>query len=726
MCTLKKFITRLWDKLIHAHYLHYIGVLAICASLLVTVFNYEVSIIRAADTFLDFADSLRVYYGLLLTNELPEGARMAVLPEIDLTAILPFDIHEIARKLADLYPTMFDADNFTDYLIFTLDLSNLFLLLVVPVVLLLILIVCLFVNIILTPQEKGKKRPVETKALRWYKKVTRRPYRAVGAWLRSVVAFYKDKRHRFYPITVAVVWALNLNLFTIALSVLAFYFYFVAALDLGAFFVYAVRLLTDILIMFFSAHWLFWLAFGWLLLCVIREFFGYKKLNRLERENQKFVGSLPVVSLSVGWMGKGKTELITDMALSASVMFRNNALKDMLEIDMRFPHFDFSALIQDLRQAIESREIDNLYPAGEWMKKRRAAFEEDPRSENIWGYDFTYYPMDYNDDLKIENIWDALTDYAKLFFIYFVQSSIIFANYSIREDFTYTDHGNLIYWNHDFFKRDPRKQKKESVYAKILDDDMLRLGVKMLQDNEFVGALQFGVINETEIGKNRGNQVTLKDVKKTDKECNELNDGYEDFLKVIRHLATVRYRCYAIVFADEQRASSWKADGREVAMVVKIKSKSELLLALPFFTFACAAYDFFRPRYDDFMTEYRVARKDMCLPVYLMQSVFSFFFTRHERTVNRFGYMEKELVLQVGGDEGEEKTEWTYYQSTKKGHSDRYSSDCLRGLFIRRLEQCTKPFLDIPSFDGKDATPEQLEGMHSHFVKRVNNLLGKG
>ena len=58
MCTLKKFIARLWDKLIHAHYLHYIGILAICASLLVTVFNYEVSIIRAADTFLDFADSL--------------------------------------------------------------------------------------------------------------------------------------------------------------------------------------------------------------------------------------------------------------------------------------------------------------------------------------------------------------------------------------------------------------------------------------------------------------------------------------------------------------------------------------------------------------------------------------------------------------------------------------------------------------------------------------------
>ena len=724
MCAIKKFFKRLWDELIHAHYLHYIGLLVICISLYAFLSSYEVSATRVADTFIDLCDSFYVYGSLVATNELPEGARMAVLPEIDLTAFLPFDIDEIARKLADLYPTMLDADNFTDYIIFTLDLSNMFLLFVVPVVLLLILAACLFINIILTPPEKGKKYPQETKALRWYKKVTRRPFRAVGAWFRSVVAFYK--KHRAYPITVAVIWAFNLNLVTIVLSVLAFYLYFISSVDLGALFVYAVRLLTDILIMLFSAHWLFWLAVGWVLLCVIREFFGYKKLNRLERENQKFVGSLPVVSLSVGWMGKGKTELITDMALSASVMFRNNALKDMLEIDMRFPHFDFSALIQDLRAAIEIREIDNLYPAGEWIKKRRAAFEEDPRPENIWGYDFTYYPMDYNDDLKIESIWDALTDYAKLFFIYFVQSSIIFANYSIREDFTYIDHGNLIYWKNDFFKRDPRKQKAESKYSKILDDDMLRLGVKMLQDNKFVGALQFGVINETEIGKNRGNQVTLKDVKKTDKECNELNDGYEDFLKVIRHLATVRYRCYAIVFADEQRASSWKADGREVAMVVKIKSKSELRLALPFFTYACAVYDLFRPWYDDFMTEYRVVRKDMCLPVYLMQSMFPFFFTRHERTVNRFGYMEKELVLQVGGEEGEEKTEWTYYQSTKKGHSDRYSSDCLRGLFSRRLEQSVVSFLDIPSFDGKDATPEQLEGMHSHFVKRVNNLLGKG
>ena len=110
-------------------------------------------------------------------------------------------------------------------------------------------------------------------------------------------------------------------------------------------------------------------------------------------------------------------------------------------------------------------------------------------------------------------------------------------------------------------------------------------------------------------------------------------------------------------------------------MCIKIKRVSQLRLALPFFTYACMIYDFFRPWYDKFIYQYEVARRDMCLPVYLLKSVFPFFFARHERTVNRFGYKEKQLVLQAGDGEADERLEWTYYQSKKKGHSERYSTD---------------------------------------------------
>ena len=708
------------------HYRHYIGIGVILLSFLATLFLYEVSTARAVDTVMDIVDSIKVYFATVLDGDLVIPPRMSGMPDIDLSAVLPFDVAELARRLEALPTAIFDSFNFRMYLYYSGEALTYVLLLGVPVLALVAIGCSLFFSWLTKPHDKkeDEPRPAETKALVRYKQLTEKPFSLIRSWCKATFEFFK--KHSAYIVILSLIWLYNLNVFSILGEFLAYYFYFVATFDISSFFFYLLRLFVDLVIMFSGAPLIFWLVVGWIGLCLLREHLGYKKLEKHEKENEKFVESLPVVTLAVGWMGKGKTEQITDMGISAAIMFRRNALKDMLEIDSRFPHFNFSALIQDLRQAVEAKEIDNLLPAELWIEARRAAFEKEPSPDKIWGYDYTRYPMDFNDDLKIENIWDALRDYAKLFFIYFVQSSIIFANYSIREDFSLYDYGYLIDWDHDIFRRDARKQAAESRYCKILDDDMLRLGTKMVQDNEFVGAMQFGVIDATEIGKERGNQVTLKDVKKTDAECNELNDGFEDFLKVIRHLATIRYRCYAIVLADEQRASSWKADGREVALVAKIKTVSELKLALPFFTFACAAYDFFRPRYDDFITEYEIARPDMCLPTYLIKSVCTFFFARHQRTINRFGYKEKLLLLQSGADgEEDENFEHLYYVSKKKVHSERYSTDCLKGIFRRRMENCTKGFSEIPSFSGLDATPEELESMHSHFIKRINNLLGK-
>lgn len=40
--------------------------------------------------------------------------------------------------------------------------------------------------------------------------------------------------------------------------------------------------------------------------------------------------------------------------------------------------------------------------------------------------------MTYNDELKVCRLWDVLESYARLYFIYIVQSSLLIANYSIR------------------------------------------------------------------------------------------------------------------------------------------------------------------------------------------------------------------------------------------------------------------------------------------------------
>ena len=49
------------------------------------------------------------------------------------------------------------------------------------------------------------------------------------------------------------------------------------------------------------------------------------KLHRFEARNCGFINELPIVSMTCGSMGKKKTTIITDMALSQEVMFRKKA-----------------------------------------------------------------------------------------------------------------------------------------------------------------------------------------------------------------------------------------------------------------------------------------------------------------------------------------------------------------------------------------------------------------
>ena len=53
---------------------------------------------------------------------------------------------------------------------------------------------------------------------------------------------------------------------------------------------------------------------------------------------------------------------------------------------------------------------------------------------------------------------------------------------------------------------------------------MLRLGKKVMENNPKAGSFEFGVASITEIGKERGNNLELKEVKKGTDEANQKND----------------------------------------------------------------------------------------------------------------------------------------------------------------------------------------------------------
>ena len=61
---------------------------------------------------------------------------------------------------------------------------------------------------------------------------------------------------------------------------------------------------------------------------------GEKFMN--EARNCGFINTLPIVSMTCGSMGKKKTTMVTDMALSQEVMFRQKALGILQNNDMKF------------------------------------------------------------------------------------------------------------------------------------------------------------------------------------------------------------------------------------------------------------------------------------------------------------------------------------------------------------------------------------------------------
>lgn len=720
---------KLFAKLKAINLFHYIAIAAVALSALATFVFYPLSLERIAATAADLLDSIKHWFFRVRRIEITDTARIAELPQVDLSQILPFSIEELYRKIEAMGPMLFDAENFYNYRVLVAEIAS-YTALYLPLVLLLIFCLWqLFCAWIFRakpaegfepseskPKKKKASQREKTRALELYLKLTEKLYIFLRDFIDAGIDFFAA--HKIYVKILVGIWLVNFNIVTMIGSVLAIYFYFVSSFDLVSLLVFVARTLMDTLIMLSGAHWLFWTFVGWRILCYARESRGYARLEAMEAQDRAVISKFPVLVFAEGWMGAGKNLLTGSIKTTAAIKFRRDALDSMLDIDMRFPHFPWQALWKDLRQAVESGEICNPTPAERWMQRRHARFYMNPCKENIWGYDFDRYPMEFNDDLKIEYIWDALQDYAKLYFVYFVNSSLCFANYSMREDFSRFDIGHLPIWDTDLFHRDPCRQELESRYCHILDFDMLRLGVKMVQNNKYAGALEIGVVNITEIGKERGNQDTLREIKRLVEACNQLNDGFEDDLKMRRHPAVIRNKVYMLILTDEQRAMSWKANGREIALIARIKSRSATFLALPFFTYAEMAYDFFWPRYIDMLKEYYSKRGDMCLPVYLVKTIACFFFARHIRAVDRFGCNEQILETERGSMDGE-KTAISYYIMHKKDYSNRYETNCLKGIYMPRLVRCRVGLPDVPEYKRLMASADELAQQHSHFIENT-------
>ena len=681
------------------------------AFILFGVLVFGVAYQRVFEALIDLYGGFKYYLCVLFglpTNDLPSVTDYSKVMEW--TVILPSDFEGFKVNTTAYFSMLFSKENFLSWLSVTgakVSVWAKVLTIFLPCVVVLIIVVK---RIYATPNTRHNK---DTFPLRIYKVVTRYTIEPLKRFLRQYFEFVKQ--HNSIWIIWLIIWVFNLNFATVITEFFAFYFYFAVSFDFKAIYTQIVKLFIDLQVI--VKHVPLWiiLIFVWLIFERWRKNLATAKLRRMENANRGFINDLPIVSMTCGSMGKKKTTIITDMALSQEVMFRNIAYGKLQETDMKFPNFVWIAFEMELRKCMEYGTVYNLATVKEWIKVKRARYEKHHNDLlQLYGYDSERYGLYYRDGLKTSYIFDVLSTYAQLYFIYVIQSSLIVANYSIREDNRLIDGGNFPIWSTDFFSKNPRPSR----HAHILDFDILRLGKKVLENNPSAGSFEFGVVAITEVGKERGNNLELKEVKKGTEETNQKNDLFNSWLKMCRHSATVDNYPFIKVFTDEQRPSSWGADARELCDIVHIVSSGNTRLALPFFTIEDMLNEWLFNRFINLYEDFRFNRGDNTLFIYLLKKVTAFVYRRNAVIYNTYGYSISNIEKERGTMDG--KTEKKkYYLMNKKIYSQRFSTDCFSDYFNELAKGTHIGMNDYTEYATEKASVQELKRQNSYFINSL-------
>ena len=570
-----------------------------------------------------------------------------------------------------------------------------------------------------------KERPVnndynkDSKVLVRWRKFERKVILPVLAWIKR---FWRFAKERGYTKLWLWIWAYNFNVIAMAIEFLAFYLYFIASFDFISIYVQVVKLMRDVSVALSFLPIVFWVAVGLWLLDRFRKKIGYERLNHMEMKNRGFINERPIVFMLCGTMGKRKTTLITDMAISQEIMFRDKAFELILECDLKFPNFPWINLEMEVRKALDNHSIYNLAMCRRFVESKKRKFYKRPQRRRIFMYDYERYGMEYDDKLSIVNLWKVIEDYVQLYFIYVMQSSLLISNYSIRVDNVLQDLGNFPIWNSELFKKDSRMLDAYSRHAKILDFDWLRPGKTILAEHK--NCFEFGVVMITEIGKERGNNLELQQVKKNDETANQKNDLFNSWLKMVRHSATVMNFPFVRVIVDEQRPESWGADARDLCEIVHIDECSEKRLAMPFFALGDLLLSWIQGLFERKYVRHRYERGDNTLPIYLLHGGAAKMKQYHTGIFNTFGYYKMRLQVEAGTQDGELTQRW-YYLMFGKIYRKRFSTDCFSGVMTAKALRSLYGIVDMREFSTEKASFEEMSVQNSYFFNDLIKLKDK-
>lgn len=632
----------------------------------------------------------------------------------------PFDFYNfesLGIYLKSSFKSLINIENFKSYFGTVIGIIIIFLKLIVILLPFILIFYLIFQSYF---KENENNINEDSNNLKKFKKYKSKFIDPIINYVKSFINYLKN--NKIFIIIWLFLFLLYFNFFTIIIEFVSFYLYFSVSFDLKSLLFQFYKLLLDLLPLILSVPKIIWIILFILIFNYMRKKLAIKILIAHEYKNQKFIDSLGLSSMICGTMGTGKTTLLTDIGLSLNYMFRKKALELILENDLKFPNFSYQILENELKVAIKYHQIYNLATCKKWLIKKEERFLKNPSQKKLFDYDYEKYGFYYfNGSMEI-NLFEMLEDYIQLYFIYVMESSLLITNYSIREDNILDDLGNFPKWNIDFFNRNPDHMKAFSRHSHILDFDMLRLGKTVVENNVYRNSFEFGIVLITEGGKERGNMIDLRGVKKDSFECNQLNDLFNTWLKMLRHSATVSNYPFVRVIFDEQRPESLGADLREVCdKVIFIEEKETTTSSLMLHNIEEMFYLPIYYKFKRFYYNYRYFRSDNTLFSYIIKKIFSVYYHYIDRLKNRYGYHRLKLSCEKGTLE-KIVGDYIYYISYKKIYSRRFATDAFKDYFMMKSINSIFGLNDIPEFQTECASFKELILENSFFINRLIEL----
>ena len=705
----------LFLKLKRLNYRHYICAGITLLFILLNIFVFPYSFPRIWESLIDFGTSCAYYFKEITQLNFNVDATVNSFSKLPLK--LPFYLPETWELFLvewDKYWKLFiTLENFKAY--------NAKLGIILYYVSQVLIIILPFISVFLVigalkSDETNNDYNVDTKPLKAYKRFLKKVCEPVRDWVKDFICFVSE--HKVYKNIWLLIWAINFNVVAIFIEFIAFYFYFIASFDFKNIYRQVYKLFVDLGVAINFIPWPFWLIIGFIIFDKICRKIGYARLNHHEANNCGFINERPIVMLICGTMGKKKTTLITDIALSEDVILRDKAFEKILECDLKFPYFPWINLENEIKKAMKKHKVYSLATCRKFISERYDKFTKKPTQKNLFNYDFARWGYYYDDKLSVIDVWEVIKSYAQLYFIYVLECSFITSNYSIRIDTQKQDLGNFPLWNSDFFKTDSRLIDAYSKHAHILDYDAFRLGKKIVEDNKYKDFLEFGVFNMTEIGKERGNALDLQEMKKKTDEANQKNDHFNSTLKLIRHGATVDNYPFIKIITDEQRCASWGADARELCDIVNIDDCSDFDLTMPCFNLRDLVIGSLLSKFETAYYNHRFMRGDNTLKMFLYKQIISSLYSYRLGIYNTFGYYKLNLAVEKGTQDGATKSK-KYYLCTKKIYAKRFSTDCYNDIFTEKALRSTVGLADVPEYKGVKATLDELMQQNSYFFNEL-------